>query len=450
MYSDEITGILRKGGIEHGDYVVIESKSGNVEGILMPSTEANGPNSIIVKLDNGYNIGVNYSKGARLKKLSSRKPMSFPKAKADQKKGLPRITLIYTGGTIGSKIDYSTGGVHMLLDPGELLYEVPALSDIANIDVKKPFGDSKREGISSEDMTYLEWQKIAEEAAEALNAGSRGIVITMGTDTMHYAASALSFMLQGINAPVIITGSQRSSDRGSSDAFMNLTCAVALAARSDVAEVCICMHASSSDDRCALIRGTRARKMHTSRRDAFRAINDRPIAYISKDLEIAYANDYNKMEGKQKKITAQTKFEPKVALVKSHPNSDPEIIDFYAGKGYKGIIIEGTGLGHVPSSGLHQQYIWLEHVKNAVKKGIVVGVTSQCLNGRVNANVYRNLRLLSGLGAIYCEDMIPETAFTKLGWLLGNHSIADAKKLLDRSLAREIKERSRFEEFQDE
>jgi glutamyl-tRNA(Gln) amidotransferase subunit D len=269
----------------------------------------------------------------------------------------------------------------------------------------------------------------------------------MGTDTMHYTAAALSFMLKDPSGPVVITGAQRSSDRGSSDAFFNLSCAVKIAAESDVAELGICMHDSSSDDRCALIRGTKARKMHTSRRDAFRPINDRPIAYVDSSLSIRYTNSYRKVGASRKKTEAVTGFEPKVALIKSHPNFDPAIIDIYVEKGFKGIIIEGTGLGHVPASSVHKEYLWLDHLKRAIESGLVVGMTSQCLYGRVHPDVYRNLRLVSNLGVVYCEDMTPEAAYAKLCWLLGNHDAKEAKLMLNRNLVGEIKERTEEDEF---
>ncbi len=443
MYSKEILKLFGQKKVEVGDTISIESKETKLEGELMPSTEAGDMNMIVIKLENGYNVGIAYDKSISIKKLSHEtNKIKFQRAEVKNRPGLPKVTLLYTGGTIGSKIDYKTGGVYMLIEPAELLFEVPELSEIANIEVKHLFSTA------SEDMSHVEWAKIASEAAAALNSGSRGVVITMGTDTMHYTAAALAFMLHDLNGPVVVTGAQRSSDRGSSDAFFNLTCAVQIAARSDVAEVGICMHATSSDDRCMFIRGTRARKMHTSRRDAFRPINDRPIAYVDRKLEIKYNNDYNKMVPEiDEKVTAETKFDGKVALIKSYPGSDPEVIDFYINKGYRGIIVEGTGLGHVPASTEHTDLLWLGHLERAAKKGVIVGMTSQCLYGRVNRNVYRNLRLVSNLGVVYCEDMLPETAFVKLGWLLGNFNADEAKQLMGKSLKREMKKRSRFDEF---
>ena len=208
------------------------------------------------------------------------------------------------------------------------------------------------------------------------------------------------------------------------------------------------MHYSSSDDRCAFIRGSKVRKMHTSRRDAFRPINDKPIAFVDENMKIKYNSDYDHVtETIKDEMKAVTGYEAKVALVKVYPNADPSIIDYYVDEGYKGIIIEGTGLGHVPSSGPHKEFVWLDSIRDAVKSGVIVGMTSQCLYGRVNDSVYRNLRLASNSGAIYCEDMTAETALVKLAWLLGNHSREDAKRLLNVNMAGEIKSRSEPDEF---
>ncbi len=444
MYSDKILEYFKANKIGIGDRVHAEQDNGiAIDGELMPSTEYNDPEVLVIKLKNGYNVGVSFSK-VKLNKLEgSAGPITFPTMKIEGQNGLPRVSMIYTGGTIGSRIDYKTGGVYMLTKPEELLFDVPEASKIANIEINPLFS------IASEDMSYLEWQSIAEEAAKALNSGAKGVVITHGTDTMHYTAAALSFMLQGINAPVILTGSQRSSDRGSSDAFMNLICSVHAAAHSDLAEVGVCMHSTSSDNECAYMRGTKVRKMHTSRRDAFRPINGKPLAYISAEGSIKYVSGYRKVQPKGGEVHAATKFEPKVALVKAYPNSDPEIIDFYLGKKYRGMIIEGTGLGHAPVSTAHQDLLWLPKIKEAVSSGMIIGMTSQCIYGRVNSSVYRNLRLISAAGAIYCEDMTPETAYVKLGWLLGNYDAEKAKELLPSNLVGEISPRSEYDDFTD-
>ena len=429
--------------ISVGDTITFESDAHKVEGELMPKTEVGSRETLVIKLENGYNIGVRYTDKSKIKliKKGAGAPV-FPTAEVKQRDGLADVALIYIGGTIGSKIDYKTGGVHMLIKPGELLYEVPELAGIANIAISNPFS------IDSADISYHEWQAVAKEVESAFARGARGVVITMGTDAMHYTSAALSFMLKDLNGPVVITGAQRSSDRGSSDAFFNLMCAVNVAATSEIGEVMICMHHSSSDDLCMLIRGTRARKMHTSRRDAFRPINDRPIAFIDEKLNITYNTNYSKaVERSKAKTHAITGFEPKVALIQSHPNFDPEVIDFYTNKGYKGIIIQGTGLGNAPGSTSHKELLWTGAIERATKKGVVIGMTSQCLYGRVNSNVYRLLRLISGLGVVYCEDMTPETALVKLSWLLANHSAEEVRSMLPKPIAGEIKERSEPDEF---
>ncbi len=439
MYGKKIIDDLSSKSISVGDKIEMKKGNESIIGEVMPSTEFNNPEILVLKLGNGYNIGINPS-GYELKKISSHEAREFPKAQLSRNESLPDIALIYTGGTIGSKIDYKTGGVYMLTKAEELLYEIPEATEIANISISSLFN------IASEDMSFIEWQKIANEVARKLNEGSRGVVITHGTDTMHYTAAALSFMLKNLNAPVVLTGSQRSSDRGSSDAFMNFICATYAAANSDIAEVGICMHKSSSDDKCMYIRGNKARKMHTSMRSAFRPINDKPIAYISNG-NIEYVSSYRKRNAGGNKVEVLGKFESKVALIKFYPNSDPGILDYYMEKGYKGIILEGTGLGHVAVSTEHKEYNWMEKIKEAEDQGIVFGMASQCIYGSVNANVYRNLRILNSLGVIYCKDMTAETAYIKLGWLLGNKRKEEAEGLLAQNIAGEISERVEYDEF---
>ncbi len=442
MYSDVISRLLSEKGISVGDRISFEYKGLKISGELMPKTEIGNPDVLVIKLENGYNIGMMYYKSANIVLIEKGKGSpKFPTLQIRKSAELDNICLIYTGGTIGSKIDYKTGGVYMLTEPGELLYEVPELSKMANIEIRHLFS------IASEDISYIEWQQIASEVASALADGAKGVVITMGTDAMHYTSAALSFMLKNLNAPVIITGAQRSSDRGSSDAFFNLQCAVKLAASSDIAELGICMHATSSDDKCMLIRGTRARKMHTSRRDAFRPINSAPIAYVNRDMSIEYVGEYKKVEPIKKQIELKIKYEPKVALIKSHPNSDPSIIDFYVKKGYRGIVIEGTGLGHVPASTKHKSMLWLDNIKHAIDQNVVVCMVSQCVYGRVNSNVYRNLRLVSNLGVVYCEDMTAESALAKLSWLLGNYKEKEAATKMLEDISGEIGNRLELEEF---
>lgn len=443
MYSNEIEALLKSLGIRLGDEVKVNSKKGDFEGVLMPRPEVGDSGILVIKKYDGYNIGIKYAKGMRMQKVAeAKKKETVIRAAANPAKNLPKISLLYTGGTIGSKIDYVSGGVYMLTKPEELLAEVPELNSIADI------GIDNLMSIASEDMTYKEWAMIAESAAASLNRGAKGVVITHGTDTMHYTAAALSFMLDGINAPVVLTGAQRSSDRGSSDAFTNLICSAHIATSSDIAEVGVCMHSTSSDGQNIFIRGTKVRKMHTSRRDAFRPINSVPISRVDTKGRIEYLSDYRHTGKDGRKVKAVTGFEPKVAIVKTYPNSDPGIIEYYSSKRYKGIIIEGTGLGHVPTSPGISGLSWIEPVKRAVDSGMVIGITSQCLYGRVNQNVYRNLRLLRSAGAICCEDMMPEVAYVKLGFLLGNYGRAETRDMLNKNIAGEITQRTEFDTFE--
>lgn len=430
MYSAKVKVALR--GIKPGEWVHIETKGASYEGILMPRPETGDPDCIVLKLQSGYNIGLKFERGMKIKKLrksppkiSGAKPLAFnPKA--------PAISLIAVGGTIGSRIDYRTGGVHALMKPEEFLFNIPELKDIVRIKrVCRPFTKM------SEDMDPNDWQILAKTVAKELN-DVEGVIITHGTDTMHYTSAALSFMLRNLSKPVVLTGSQRSSDRGSSDAGMNIICS-AWISRSDIAEVGICMHEGMSDDCCIFIHGTKARKMHSSRRDAFRSINDVPIAKVWPDGRMQILKGYKKRSDED--VIADTKFEPRVALLKVYPGSDPSILEFLISKGYKGFVIEGTGLGHVPTQA---RCSWIPAIKKAIKAGIPVIVTTQTLYGRVNPHVYTNLRILfSDAKAIPGEDMLPETAYVKLGWVLGHTKDMDeVRKAMLQNIAGEINNRS--------
>ncbi|MGC8479291.1 MAG: Glu-tRNA(Gln) amidotransferase subunit GatD [Candidatus Micrarchaeia archaeon] len=437
MYSEELEALFKNKKLKVGDLLHIKNNNNELNGILMPRPDTGDDSIIIIKLDNGYNIGIKYSKDIEVNKKESKtqENFTFPKATSKNNKDLEKITLLYTGGTIGSKVDYVTGGVYMLTKPEELLYEVPELSDIANINVEQLMS------VASEDMSYKEWQLMAKHVADALNEGAKGVVITHGTDTMHYTSAALSFMLQNLNSPVVLTGAQRSSDRGSSDAFMNLICSARIASKTNINKVGICMHSNSSDKYCDFILGSKARKMHTSSRDAFKSINTGILAraYYEGNVEEYYKNEF---KAHKEKVVAKTGYESKIAMVISYPNSDPGVIEYYSKKNYKGLILQGTGLGHAPVSTSHNEYNWTKAIKDGVSSGMIIGMTSQCINGRVNGNVYRNGRLIQEAGAIYCEDMLAETAYVKLGFLLGNYSKKDAEKLLAKNLVGEITERT--------
>lgn len=394
-----------------GDEVEIRLAKDEIKCKILESSDSE---FILVKLESGYNIGISKENilGARvLKKFkkSEKKEEELIVEKLNNDK--PKIGLIITGGTIASKLDPKTGGVKHLTDVNDFLNFYPELLKIVSIDkISIPFM------ISSEAMNSSHWIKIAEEAEKMLNDKNiQGVIITHGTDFLHYTSAALSFMLKNLNKPVVLTYSQKSIDRASSDARLNLICAAKMAV-SDCAEVMLVGHASSNDDFCYALPGTKVRKMHTSRRDAFKAINDIPIAKICND-KIEFLKKYN-LKDSFKKVSLDKEFSDKVALVKFYPGQDSSILDFYALK-YKGIVIEASGLGHLPPSEASNN--WIPKIKKLIREGFIICLTSQTINGRLNPNVYSNGRELKDAGVIFLEDMLSETAFVKLSWVLGHY-----------------------------
>ena len=267
-----------------------------------------------------------------------------------------------------------------------------------------------------------------------------GIVVTQGTDTLHYSTAAMSFFLQHLNKPVVFTASQRSIDRGSSDAFSNLLCAVNAAAKFDGAAVVTCLHGTSDDNYCILINGVNVRKMHTSKRDAFKSINVPPLAKIYEDGKIEILNSNYKKRNNEK-VFVEDQFEPKTALIYVYPGMDPEIFDYYRQKKYKGIVIVATGLGHV--STLNPKQSLVKKIKELTDNGVPVVITSQTIYGRVHPYVYTPLRKLSiELNCIFAEGMLPETAYVKLGWVLPQaKDIEEVKEMMQTNYCGEIVDR---------
>jgi glutamyl-tRNA(Gln) amidotransferase subunit D len=442
MYSTKIEKTLKKKNISPGDRIAVSSGGEKKEGILMPRIEVGDENALILKLDSGYNIGAEFAPGMKIEKMREKKALGkVPSAKVKENPGLPKVSIISTGGTIAARVDYSMGGVKSMLKPDEILSSVPELQKFVGIkSLVSPFT------IPSEDMTPKEWQNIAQLAAEELNKEDvKGLIVTHGTDILHYTAAALSFMLRNLSKPVALVGAQRSPDRGSFDGAMNLVCA-AHYATSDNAEVATVMHATKSDDYCIAIRGTKARKMHSTRRDAFRPVNDTPLAKIWPDGKIELLQSLKKRSSE--KVVADTKFEEKIALFKSYPGSDPALIDFYVEKEYRGIVVEAYALGHVPLATLDEKNSWLPALKRAIDGGMLVAFTTQCPYGRVDPYVYEPARVLHKLGVLYCEDMLPETAYVKLGWVLAHaKSAEEAKKMMLYNYAGELNTRLTENDF---
>jgi len=426
---------MQKLGFGEGDRIRIrkETDSGVVvyEGIVMPTASRN----IVIKLDSGYNLGIRPENAEievidriGVKEARGREEREVEK----RKKSLPLLYILSTGGTIASKVDYRTGAVSPQFSTEDILEAIPELGAIANIKGKVVYS------ILSENMRAEYWRKLAAEVYNEIKNGAEGIIVTHGTDTMGYTAAALSFMVR-TPVPVVLVGSQRSSDRPSSDATMNAICAAKVAACSDLAEVVVVMHGSTSDDYCYIHRGTNVRKMHTSARDAFQSVNDTPIGTVYYDasdidrIRIEFSSPYKKRG--EHELELRDKLEENCTLIKFYPGADPAILNFFVDQGYKGIVLEGTGLGHVSAE-------WIPSVSRAVKQGIPVVMTSQCLYGTICDRVYDTGRDLLHAGIIEGEDMLPETALVKLMWVLGQTTdIGEVRRLMHENIAGEIKGR---------
>lgn len=426
-YRGEGKELLEKNKLEIWDIVQIKTEKTQYEGIILPRIKHSAPNFINIKLENNYNIGVNVSEILEIQKIGKREAIyKIPEKKFPHNKNLPNLKLFGTGGTIASRLDYTTGAVIPSFTPGELFSAVPELAEICNLECEIVFE------ILSENMEPSNWQKLAEKVKETANSGIDGIIIGHGTDTMSYTSAALSFMLKDLSLPVVIVGSQRSSDRPSSDAALNLINA-AIVASSDIAEVVISMLGSPSHDYGLIHRGTLVRKMHSSVRNTFRTINSIPLGMVQNRKIKMFTNDYKKKS--KSKTQAHTKFEKKIALIYSYPGNDNELVNFYIDNGYKGIVFAGTGLGHVSTT-------IYKSIERAVQEGITVLMTTQTLHGFVGMNVYSTGRELLNLGVIPGRNLLPEVAYVKLGWVLGQTSNPEEiKNLILQNIAGEFLER---------
>lgn len=409
--------------------VEIITKDGKYKGIILPRSETADHDHVVIKIRVGYNIGIAASKITDIK-IEGRKEAHYkiPEKEfpVDPKK--PRVKLLGTGGTIASRLDYRTGAVIPAFSPGELYGSVPELADYCNLETEKLYG------VFSENMGPEQWIGTAQAIGKEIEKGVEGIVIGHGTDTMHHTAAILSFMVQNSPVPIVMVGSQRSSDRPSSDAALNLMHSVKTAAQSDIAEVMVCMFGPTSDNYGLLHRGTRVRKMHSSYRSTFRTIGDIPIAQVSREKITPLRTDY-KHRRRDRDVIINTAFDDRVSIVYYYPNMKPDIIDSLIDNGYKGIVIAGTGLGHV-NKPLYPA------LKRAFDKGISVYMTVQTLWGYVQMYVYDTGRDMMELGVIPGANMLPEVAYMKLCWALGQtHDREEVKKIMMTSVAGEITER---------
>jgi glutamyl-tRNA(Gln) amidotransferase subunit D len=370
----------------------------------------------VIKLENGYNIGVDL---ALLQKIPGPAATVPAPAKVAQDPSLPPLSIISTGGTIASRIDYRTGAVTSQFSADDILRAIPRLGEVAR------FRGVQLANILSENMTPALWSSLARGIYDEIKGGAEGVIVTHGTDTMAYSAAAVSFMLE-TPVPVVFVGSQRSADRPSSDNVMNALCSAA-AAKSDLAEVAVVMHAASSDDRCAVHRGTKVRKMHSSRRDAFRSIGTDPIGTVDyPGLNVTLTKEARR-RGRTDEPVLHDGLEERVGLLQFYPGMDPGVIRAFSC--YRGLVIAGTGLGHVSGT-------CIEAVRELTCAGTAVFMTTQCLNGRVCDRVYDTGRDLLAAGVIEAEDMLPEVAMVKLMWVLAR---ADNEEELQRLMTTDLR-----------
>lgn len=450
-YSAAVRAALRKAKAGSGDMVKVTRGKTVFEGLLLPRPEAGDSDCIVLKLASGYNVGIKSGKGANIERIrpdmrSLEKALGLERWRATLKKrmrfdpGKPTIAILHTGGTIASRVDYRTGAVVSAFTPEDIVGMFPELTELANIKSRLI------RNMWSEDLRFGHYQLIAKEVAKEIGAGVDGIIITHGTDTLHYTSAALSFMLQNLPVPVILVGAQRSSDRPSSDAGMNLICAANFITKSDFAGIAVCSHADSPDKTALILPGTKVRKMHASRRDTFRPINTGPIAtvdYMTGKIRFL-KTDYLKRD-KDRKLRLATKMEERVGMLYIHPAMRPEIFDFFIKAKYRGLVLAGTGLGHMPLNVidvLTKPHAKIKAAMQKLAKNCVVVMAPQTIYGRIDMNVYSTGRDLLRLGVIPGEDMTPETAFVKLAWLLGNYPRIRVEGLMRKNLVGEINERT--------
>jgi glutamyl-tRNA(Gln) amidotransferase subunit D len=412
--------------------VEVEAAHGRFHGLILPRSETADDRHIVLKLGNGYNVGIAADSIRTITECGRREAhYKIPEKEFPYDPVKPNVTLFGTGGTIASRLDYRTGAVIPAFSPGELYGSVPELANVCNLRTEKLYG------VFSENMGPEQYIHLAEKIGAEIGKGTNGIVIGHGTDTMHHTAAILSFMVQDPPIPIVMVGSQRSSDRPSSDAAINLIAAVKAAAEGDIAEVVVCMFGPTSDQYCLLHRGTRVRKMHSSYRSTFRTIGDVPLAMIDQENITHLRDDFRRRRTDQS-VKINTAFEDKVTILYYYPGMNPDIVDAIVDKGYRGIVIAGTGLGHVNKP-------VYPALKRAADKGVHVYMTVQTLWGYVQMYVYETGREIMELGVVPGANMLPEVAYMKLCWTLGQTDDRDeVRRIMLTPINSEITEREPY------
>lgn len=410
--------------------VELETTRGKFAGLILPRSETSDELHLVLKLSSGYNIGVRHDTVTGVVETGYRQAnYKIPEREFPTSPDKPRVKLFGTGGTIASRLDYRTGAVIPAFTPGELYGSVPELADICNLETEKLFS------VFSENMGPEQYLTLARRVGEAIEEGYAGVVIGHGTDTMHHTAAALSFMVQDPPVPIVMVGSQRSSDRPSSDAARNLINATGTAARGPIAEVMVCMFGPTSDRYNLLHRGTRVRKMHSSYRSTFRTLGDIPLAMVEDGAVTPLKDDYRPRRD-DRDVQVRAAFDDRVTILYYYPGMHADLVDALVDRGYKGIVIAGTGLGHV-NRGIYPA------LERAHAAGVELYMTLQTLWGFVQMHVYETGREILELGVVPLANMLPEVAYIKLGWALGLHP-DDPSKVRERmtaTIAGEITER---------
>ncbi len=429
-YREPCLSLMRQFGVRVWSEVVARTAEGTFEGLILPRSETADTQHIVLKLSSGYNIGLRADTIHELVETGWKEAhYRIPEKEFPVDPSRPNVKLFGTGGTIASRLDYRTGAVIPAFSPGELYGSVPELADICNLETEKLFG------VFSENMGPEQYIELAEAIGEAIRAGYHGIVVGHGTDTMHHTAAALSFMIQRPPVPIVMVGSQRSSDRPSSDAAQNLINATWTAAHGEIAEVLVCMFGPTSDRYNLLHRGTRVRKMHSSYRSTFRTLGDVPLATVARGRITPIKHDYARRRD-DREVDVRAVFDERVTILYYYPNMQPDLIDALVDCGYRGIVIAGTGLGHVN----RKVYPALERARDA---GVQCYMTLQTLWGYVQMYVYETGREILELGVVPLANMLPEVAYVKLGWALGMHPDDPdrVRALMTTSIAGEMTER---------
>ncbi|PSH00735.1 MAG: Glu-tRNA(Gln) amidotransferase GatDE subunit D [Nanohaloarchaea archaeon SW_7_46_7] len=430
MYSQGLQQKFEEKNIEVGDRIKVKDR----EGRLMPKPDTGDSEIINLKLDSGYNVGLEPEKVELVEKKESE---GLKRPEVTHNEDNPDVLILHTGGTIASRVSYKEGGVKPAFEPEDLVQMYPELDEEVNIH------SEVIAQMLSEDMEPGHWQEIAEKIDE-VQGEYDGIIVGHGTDTMSYTGAALTLMLQGLDTGVMLVGSQRSSDRPSSDASMNVYCASKFLTETEFSGIGICMHETSSDNWCNILPAAKARKMHTSRRNAFSQINAEKIGRINyKSGEIQ-----KNFEKEEEEYELRPELDDKVGMLRIRPGMRPEEVDFLIEQDYNGVVIEGTGLGHMPVNAFddktqHHDRI-LEKLSELAEDAVVV-MSSQCLNGRVDMNVYSAGIKIQEAGVISAQDMHPELAYVKLMWSLGQASDKEeAEQIFQENYSGEISKRSMY------